>query len=641
MKNRKIIMGLVFSSVMLFACDSENNNPTSQNSSSSEQQSSELENSSINVEVDVNKTPRIFLAGDSTVKAYNENTYIGGWGQFLNYFLDPSVEVINCAEGGRSSRSFINEGRLYPREGVKSFSHNGGKSIEETITSGDIMFIQFGHNDDESKKESSYSTLYERMVPLGTPDENGIYPVTPGVESETTHLPEEYLNNVTESNATAAYTKIKNYGSTYYAYDSGGTYKWFLKQYIDVARKKGAIPVLVTPVSRVKFVGDEIIGGPGLHGEDFAYVKAVRQLAEEENCLLIDLFSKTKDMLETATSKYANYLMALKPNDLNGEWPLGYDIAYGNAEEGYTGIEATHYNKYGAYLTASFVAENIILNTEKHNSDKEYYYFKQLVKTTPNSYINPSNLISKEKVTLLEAMNKTVNVTDPNRKYNKPEDVVALIDELIAMGEVTQENYLAVGEKCEAIRKAYNSLNIDDRGAVTNFSSLEQIEQNVEKLIEANRPKPVSSVEFDVDGLTPQAGISENFNVGDFIVVASSSKPVEVKASAGSFEYNGQLYNTSNLLSLGGSADYSSGRYVQFTTTKKSRITVAAKTSSKTDTRMLALVKEDAPKAPLCSFTAGLSVEVTSYDLDQAGTFKIGSTSGGVYLYKIIIEYYE
>ena len=57
------------------------------------------------------KVPVIYLAGDSTVKSYEDNQFIGGWGQFLEYFLD-GVTVVNAAQGGRSARSFINEGRL-------------------------------------------------------------------------------------------------------------------------------------------------------------------------------------------------------------------------------------------------------------------------------------------------------------------------------------------------------------------------------------------------------------------------------------------------------------------------------------------------------------------------------------------------
>ena len=242
------------------------------------------------------KTPTIYLAGDSTVKTYEDGQYIAGWGQFLSLFLDSEITVVNAAHGGRSSRSFINEGRLYNIDDPDfkyTFSQNGGNSIEDCIKEGDFLFIQFGHNDDASKL-SNYSTIYDRMVPLGEPDENGIYPTTPATKVSTDLLPDEYTSKATDAEETKALSEIAKYGSEYYAYNSGGTYKWYLKQYIDFARSVGAIPVLVTPVARVKFSGGEIIGGAGLHGENFAYVEAVRQLAEEENCLLIDLFAESK-----------------------------------------------------------------------------------------------------------------------------------------------------------------------------------------------------------------------------------------------------------------------------------------------------------------------------------------------------------
>ena len=137
-------------------------------------------------------TPTIYLAGDSTVKTYEDGQYIAGWGQYLDLFLDESITVVNAAHGGRSSRSFINEGRLYNIENANysyTFSQNGGKSIEDCIKAGDFLFIQFGHNDDASKP-SNYSSMFDRMVPLGEPDANGIYPTTPAERTSTSTLPE-------------------------------------------------------------------------------------------------------------------------------------------------------------------------------------------------------------------------------------------------------------------------------------------------------------------------------------------------------------------------------------------------------------------------------------------------------------------
>ena len=611
-----------------------------------------------------NLKPTIFLAGDSTVKTYSDAQYIAGWGQYLADFLD-GMTVANAAQGGRSSRSFINEGRLYDIDDpayTYKFSENGGKSIGSEIKEGDFLFIQFGHNDDDTKKQSSYSTMFDRMVPLGTPDAKGVYPVTaPAAKSATTHLPQEYIQNSTQSEQSSALTEIAKYGSTYYSYDCGGTYKWYLKQYIEFAREKGAIPVLVTPVARVKFSGNEIVGGAGLHGENFAYVKAVRQLAEEEDCLLIDLFNETKTLLETATSEFANYLMALVPNDLdNGPWPTGYDTAYGNTEAGFTKIEATHYNKYGAYLTAAKVAENILAakaNKVSHRDGAEYFTFADNVKSTPSKYIDPSNLISKTKVAALEGLFTTVKPTNPDRTYPDPATVVSKIAE-VCVGDVTSENYLVYQEKCNEALAAYNNLNVDDRNAVTNYNLLLSYIAKVEEQIEANRPKPARVIVFDPSSFAAEKiestkaftvnevygeGSTQTGNTGttaNFKIVGASGKAVEIRTGAANFTYNGKSYSTSLCLSMGGSATFGSNRYVEFTTTAACRITVVAK-STGSDERTLRLVNASNVSTVVTTFDAGTSQSVTSQDLTEAGTFQIGSAGSGIYIYAIIIEYYS
>ena len=258
-----------------------------------------------------NKKTTIYLAGDSTVKTYNSKQFIVGWGQYLNNFLFDDIIVENAAEGGRSSRSFINEGRLFTiidnTENKKLIGGGivSGTSIEDCMKPGDYLFIQFGHNDDASKKGNS---LIDRMVPLGEADSNGIYPTNPGVPTkiekgkESLAVSQEVKKIMNNNDVVNDFINkhLKKYGTSYYEYSSGGTYKWFLKQYIKFSRDRGAIPVLITPLARKSFnKNGKIKSGPGLHGIEFGYVKAVRQLAKEENCLLIDLFSDTIDMLET------------------------------------------------------------------------------------------------------------------------------------------------------------------------------------------------------------------------------------------------------------------------------------------------------------------------------------------------------
>ena len=588
---------------------------------------------------DNSATPTIYLAGDSTVKTYEDGQYIAGWGQYLDLFLDESINVVNAAHGGRSSRSFINEGRLYNIENANfgyNFSQNNGNSIEDCIKAGDFLFIQFGHNDDNTKVSSSYSTMYDRMVPLGEPDENGIYPTTPAERTSTASLPEAYTKLASDAEETAALKEIAKYGTEYYAYGSG-TYKWYLKQYIDFARSKGAIPVLVTPVARVKFSGGQIIGGAGLHGANFAYVQAVRQLAEEEGCLLIDLFAESKTILETATPTYANYLMALKPNDLTGTWPGGYDGAYGNTDAGYTGIEATHYNKYGAFLQAAKVAE-AILSSDVTTKEGERFNFSDHILTTPETYIDPSNLMGKNTVASIEGLFTTVNVTNPNRAYNDPQAVVTLINDLATKGIVTELNHLDLLSECQAIRVAYDKLNVDDRSAVTNLSVLEQYEAEIEAMIKALRPAPIKVVTFKADDLqleTYDTTVTEN----GFTLVGTTDKSMSRKKAVVTFTHGDDTYTTAYGLSVGGKASFGSNRYISFQVEGHCTVTIAVQSSSKTDARVLTMV--DSSGATVGSFEAGTSVTLTSVDIAEAGTYSVGSAGSGMYIFTIIIEYFE
>jgi len=83
----------------------------------------------------------VWLIGDSTmsnkeIKAYPET----GWGMPFAYFFDSTVVVDNRARNGRSTKSFIAEGRWDAAFG----------SMKE----GDYVFIQFGHNDEVPTKGS-------------------------------------------------------------------------------------------------------------------------------------------------------------------------------------------------------------------------------------------------------------------------------------------------------------------------------------------------------------------------------------------------------------------------------------------------------------------------------------------------------
>lgn len=96
---------------------------------------------------------RIFIAGDSTAANYGPDRYPQmGWGMVLACNLDGSVAVENRAMGGRSTKSFIAEGRF--------------DAVAKDIAAGDTLLIQFGHNDANQAKEERYTPLPDFRVNL-------------------------------------------------------------------------------------------------------------------------------------------------------------------------------------------------------------------------------------------------------------------------------------------------------------------------------------------------------------------------------------------------------------------------------------------------------------------------------------------
>jgi lysophospholipase L1-like esterase len=114
--------------------------------------------------------PAIYIAGDSTAQTYNYNNDYPqtGWGQVAgDYFDESAVELINRSIGGRSLKSYNNDGRL--------------DRILTELYPGDYVFIQFGHNDSSSKPERyiSVDDFKELMKTkyIGEIQKRGAYPV--------------------------------------------------------------------------------------------------------------------------------------------------------------------------------------------------------------------------------------------------------------------------------------------------------------------------------------------------------------------------------------------------------------------------------------------------------------------------------
>ena len=81
--------------------------------------------------------------------------------------------------------------------------------------------------------------------------------------------------------------------------DPSTTYKDYLKMYVEGARKCQAVPVFITPVARLHCEKDQFIN-------DFPeYCQAMKDIAKEENVVLIDLMEKSLAAFETIGYKEA------------------------------------------------------------------------------------------------------------------------------------------------------------------------------------------------------------------------------------------------------------------------------------------------------------------------------------------------
>ncbi len=78
----------------------------------------------------------IYYIGDSTVAKNKISSYPQtGMSQGLLLYLRDDVNLVSLAKNGRSTKSFLDEGRFVP--------------VQERIGTGDFLFIQFGHNDNK------------------------------------------------------------------------------------------------------------------------------------------------------------------------------------------------------------------------------------------------------------------------------------------------------------------------------------------------------------------------------------------------------------------------------------------------------------------------------------------------------------
>jgi len=206
----------------------------------------------------------IHLVGDSTManKPAIDNPE-RGWGQLLGMFFKEGVVIRNHARNGRSTKSFIDEGRW--------------QSVLEELKPGDYVFIQFGHNDGKAEDPKRYA---------------------------------------------AARTD----------------YRANLIQMIHDTKARNATPVLLTPIVRRKYDKDGAL--VDTHAE---YPSVVREVAFEENVLLIDLEKESREVVQAAGTEGSKELFLHVAPGVSSRFPQGK-------------ADNTHFRARGAYTMASLIA---------------------------------------------------------------------------------------------------------------------------------------------------------------------------------------------------------------------------------------------------------------------------------------------
>lgn len=166
--------------------------------------------------------PTLYLIGDSTVKNGKDDGQqkgamgLWGWGHYMAAYFDLSrINVENDALGGTSSRTFMNNPKLWP-------------TVLAKIKPGDFLMMQFGHNDSSPLNDTSRAR--------GTIKGNG-------EESQA------ILNMITKKNEVVH------------------TYGWYLRKMISDAKAKGASVIVCSPIPRNAWNSGKVKRNDGDYGK--------------------------------------------------------------------------------------------------------------------------------------------------------------------------------------------------------------------------------------------------------------------------------------------------------------------------------------------------------------------------------------
>lgn len=184
------------------------------------------------------KLPSLIMIGDSTVRnGHDDGQGKGaagqwGWGNPIAAYFDPAkINVVNRAVGGLSSRTYMSSGHW--------------ERTLPLIKAGDVVLIQFGHNDSGPVND----TVRARGTIKGTGEES------------------EAINNLITKQDEVVHT-----------------YGWYLRSYVAQIKARGATPVICSPIPRNNWGTD----GKVARAAD-SYGSWAKQVAAQEKVGFIDL----------------------------------------------------------------------------------------------------------------------------------------------------------------------------------------------------------------------------------------------------------------------------------------------------------------------------------------------------------------
>ena len=409
---------------------------------------------------------KVHTIGDSTMANYDESsTDKRGWCQMLQQFFNADEVVINNrGKSGASSKSFYQEAAYW-------------KTVIAGVNEGDYVLIQFAHNDEK----------------------NG------GLDGDT-------LKAYTIAQGGDA-SSIDYRGTT-----ANGTFKKFIRAYIEETKAKGGKPIIVTPICRKYFSGNTIRRN-GMHdlGDSFSilgssskgsvpesdnthdYAQALRDVAAEyEDVPVIDLTLMTRDLYLSYGDSYCTehlfctddsthpakmgatliarlFAQAMKEQGVLAEHIIvGTDITFspvsGDFGKGYAGQTVTKEFNVSAFglsnQTGNFtftVSEGFEVSTDKNT-------YAQSVSAAYTGGNLITSIYVRTTLESPETLNGTLTATDGNVSRELPLTIQCIDlnggEEVSLLWPLTADSNPVVTGACTAIDQSWSGMEVQKYSAI-------------------------------------------------------------------------------------------------------------------------------------------------------------------------------